>query len=451
MAEYEGGGPSPIAETIFTVLPTARKLTGLLDRVLNIYDPVLAGHCSPPVSQPKPPTAPMNPPAVLLKDLDQSNSMMEPQTIDGLKMGVNCQLNDRIGASTNFQYGNGMPMFGVPGLKFEKTLSWMGNDFVNYEGQLAPNMQLMIGPFNYSEMIKGDLGGMQLVTHGRNSQTVFMNQANYNQWKVMVLAHKQTIQKGPLNMKMNTTLQAPGGISGIYSGQCMAEIEAVANVGSFRGMNVHVGGSMGTQIPANDGNKMSYLTGPLTAAAGAALGTSPYIIFQKMPSPYQQCHAFDTNDSIALRWSRAENKAKITISSSPAGDGMSLSQAIKSPHYLKEVPKAERMELNQWANSERHGYLLNCEYDYAAHLMNYSVAWHTKFFNNKSGIKVGLEGKPGEVIPSSIKATLTDNMMFKSSGKPEDASPLTLELSLAYEVSDAPKAPKIGLAFNVEL
>lgn len=61
----------------------------------------------------------MNPPAVLLKDLDQSNSMMEPQTIDGLKMGVNCQLNDRIGASTNFQYGNGMPMFGVPGLKFE--------------------------------------------------------------------------------------------------------------------------------------------------------------------------------------------------------------------------------------------------------------------------------------------------------------------------------------------
>ena len=42
---------------------------------------------------------------------------------------------------------------------------------------------------------------MQLVTHGRNSQTVFMNQANYNQWKVMVLAHKQTIQKGPLNMK----------------------------------------------------------------------------------------------------------------------------------------------------------------------------------------------------------------------------------------------------------
>jgi hypothetical protein len=58
-----------------------------------------------------------------------------------------------------------------------------------------------------------------------------------------------------------------------------------------------------------------------------------------MPSPYQQCHAFDTNDSIALRWSRAENKAKITISSSPAGDGMSLSQAIKSPHYLKEVPK----------------------------------------------------------------------------------------------------------------
>jgi hypothetical protein len=42
-------------------------------------------------------------------------------------------------------------------------------------------------------------------------------------------------------------------------------------------------------------------------------------------------------------------------------------------------------------------------------------------------------------------------MMFKSSGKPEDASPLTLELSLAYEVSDAPKAPKIGLALNVEL
>ena len=44
----------------------------------------------------------------------------------------------------------------------------------------------------------------------------------------------------------------------------MAEIEAAANVGSFRGMNVHVGGSMGTQIPAYDGNKMSYLTGPLT-------------------------------------------------------------------------------------------------------------------------------------------------------------------------------------------
>ena len=44
----------------------------------------------------------------------------------------------------------------------------------------------------------------------------------------------------------------------------MAEIEAAANVGSFRGMNVHLGGSMGTQIPAYDGNKMSYLTGPLT-------------------------------------------------------------------------------------------------------------------------------------------------------------------------------------------
>ena len=44
----------------------------------------------------------------------------------------------------------------------------------------------------------------------------------------------------------------------------MAEIEAAANVGSFRGMNVHIGGSMGTQLPAYDGNKMSYLTGPLT-------------------------------------------------------------------------------------------------------------------------------------------------------------------------------------------
>lgn len=40
--------------------------------------------------------------------------------------------------------------------------------------------------------------------------------------------------------------------------------------------------------------------------------------------------------------------------------------------------------------------------------MNYSVAWHTKFFNNKSGIKVGLEGKPGEVIPSSIKGKNQD-------------------------------------------
>ena len=42
---------------------------------------------------------------------------------------------------------------------------------------------------------------MQLVKHGRNSQLVLMNQGNYQQWKLMVLAHKQTIQKGPINMK----------------------------------------------------------------------------------------------------------------------------------------------------------------------------------------------------------------------------------------------------------
>ena len=50
-----------------------------------------------------------------------------------------------------------------------------------------------------------------------------------------------------------------------------------------------------------------------------------------------------------------------------------------------------------------------------------------------------------------LLATLSDNMMFKSSGKPEDASPLTLDLSIAYEASETPKAPKIGLALNVEL
>ena len=30
----------------------------------------------------------------------------------------------------------------------------MGNDFVNYEGQLAPNLQVMIGPFNYGDLVK---------------------------------------------------------------------------------------------------------------------------------------------------------------------------------------------------------------------------------------------------------------------------------------------------------
>ena len=60
MAEFEGGGPSPVAETVFTVLPSARKVCSLLDSMLNIYDPVLAGHCSAPVSQPKPPTAPVS-------------------------------------------------------------------------------------------------------------------------------------------------------------------------------------------------------------------------------------------------------------------------------------------------------------------------------------------------------------------------------------------------------
>lgn len=37
---------------------------------------------------------------------------------------------------------------------------------------------------------------------------------------------------------------------------------------------------------------------------------------------------------------------------------------------IKYVSRAERMELNQWANSERHGYMLNCEYDYSAHLVS---------------------------------------------------------------------------------
>ena len=60
MAEFEGGGPSPVAETVFTVLPSARKICSLLDSMLSIYDPVLAGHCSAPVSQPKPPTAPVS-------------------------------------------------------------------------------------------------------------------------------------------------------------------------------------------------------------------------------------------------------------------------------------------------------------------------------------------------------------------------------------------------------
>lgn len=58
---------------------------------------------------------------------------------------------------------------------------------------------------------------------------------------------------------------------------------------------------------------------------------------------------------------------------------------------------------------------------------------------------------PNRHTLSICLATLSDNMMFKSSGKPEDASPLTLDVSIAYEASETPKAPKIGLALNVEL
>ena len=178
----------------------------------------------------------------------------------------------------------------------------------------------------------------------------------------------------------------------------MAEIEAAANVGSFRGMNVHIGGSMGTQIPAYDGNKMSYLTGPLTVSLMLTLYSESilgrcrsccinfsvhYLPEDAQPLPTMSRFRYKRHYRSTMEPSGEQGENHNFVNSSWRWNGhlsghqvASLFEGSSEVRFLlvakslKMLFRAERMELNQWANSERHGYMLNCEYDYSAHLVS---------------------------------------------------------------------------------
>jgi len=431
-------------------LPSVAKMFQIGNSALRVYDPILKDFVAAGAgTRPTPPLSKPNR-TVGLGDIDEAEQQMSPAIIDGLEFKHNSQIGERMGCGTTWKFGNGNPMFGMPGLAFEKTLSIMGGKqlyMVNGSHQPMPNVQIQVGPWNYRDLLKGKIGQTQFVKCSPSSQTIMVNDMDLNQWRVFMLIRKDYWRLKNLDFRTAFTAQVAGGPFKIFGGQSGVQADFATHLKSFQDRDLSVGISGNAQIPAC--SSWTEMAKSPSILVPLVLGANPYLIFKSKDAGMFAKGDIKTDNYLKLLYDRQQRKLDFGVYCSTS-DGPSTSQDIKSKDYLISLGKQMRSELQSWTYSERNSYCVTAKYDIASHMLEYSLGMSTKWFNKRSNAKISLDAKPGDLLPSVLKASLSENLIVSTDNDPESAAPVNTELSVVYD-ANAGKAPSIGLGFNLDI
>jgi len=441
-----------ISNVVQNCLPSVAKMFQIGNSALRVYDPILKDFVSSGSGQRATPHLSAPNRTVGLGDLDEVEQHMAPAIIDGLEFKHNTQIGERMGCGTTWKFGHGNPMFGMPGFSFEKSLSILGNKqlyMVNGSKSPMPNVQMQVGPWNYRDLLKGKIGQTQFVRCTPSSQTIMVNDMDLYMWRIFMLIRKDYWRIKKFDFRTQLTMQCAGGPFNLFSGQNQLQADFSTHLKSFQDRDLSVGITGGAQIPACpswlEKAKSPSILLPLVLSA------NPYLIFKsKEPSQvFAPKGDINTENYLKILYNRQERKLDFGVYCSTAGDG-SVTQDIKSSEFLNKLGKEMKTNLSSWTHSERNSYSVTAKYDIASHLLEYSLGMSTKWFNKKTSTKMSLDAKPGEILPSVMKASLSENFIVSTDNNLESCAPVNTELSVVYDVNSG-KAPSIGLGFNIEI
>lgn len=97
-------------------------------------------------------------------------------------------------------------------------------------------------------------------------------------------------------------------------------------------------------------------------------------------------------------------------------------------------------------DQKKNSYQVKADFNLKSKQLGYSIGTAKKFIGMKTEVKMELKAKSGDLIPSILSVSLSENSII---GK--EASPITTGLSMIYDSSKADSVPEIGLSFNIEL
>jgi len=419
----------------------------LMSKFLDLYNPILGKVCSAPTGRMMPPPEELTPNrANMAADFSQRiMERMTPNSIKGFQFNVATPIGSRMTRTHSFKWvGPGNPMMQQPGNSFETNVQWQGNSDMTSKG---PKWQASIGPFNFNELFNGNFSlKSQIINVGDTQMHVFVNDWDINKWNIFMSINKfdYKFNLGPLgkqHIKFKNTLQCPDGlIRGMQSGQSQMESELAYHVGRLGRMNVTAGLNWKSQV----GVSLELLKQlPLQV-----LGADPYLIFKYEQPPFEEDKNFNSDNMILFKYNRQANAISMDVASMPVtlNDPL-VEMGIKSPTFLKQVPKDARDDYFRWAQSERNSYYVRANVDLNQKKMDWSVGMNTKVVGRPSGLTLDLKAPPGHIMPTLFNAVLEENMVMNKS----DTTPLTTQISITYDMAKAEVPPQIGLGMSLEL
>jgi len=420
---------------------TANMCTGMLSAWMKLYDPILGGVVKatrPPMAMPEQ----VNPnKANLASSLAQTTGHLSPNELTGMSLTWQQSIGQRIMRTHSYKFiGQGNPMMGKPGSGLETQLQWSGGKHTH----LGPAYQLVVGPFNVHSMMKGKLDS-QLVHVSSNSTNVYVNSWDMNTWAIFMAINSFTGKLGRHHhFKFKSHVQCPGGlIDGLKSGRSAAEFEAAyCPAMLFKRVDVSIGAKWGAEL----GLTLDHLK----ALPLSIVNADPFIVLKHSYPPFNEDKGLDSTNLVSLQYSRQQQKLTMELVSTPESNMEQMVEMnIKSPNFLKQLPKEARKEQFKWAFYERNSYKVRGEMDFKSKLFGYSLATNTKWIGFGSEFTCEVKADPGNLVPHKMTATLSDKLFIDK--ETIQSSPLTTDLSLSYDTATPERPPRFGVNFNLTM
>ena len=87
------------------------------------------------------------------------------------------------------------------------------------------------------------------------------------------------------------------------------------------------------------------------------VNADPFIVLKHSYPPFNEDKGLDSTNLVSLQYSRQQQKLTMELVSTPESNMEQMVEMnIKSPNFLKQLPKEARKEQFKWAFYERNSY-----------------------------------------------------------------------------------------------